>query len=59
MPNDLQVLERGIRNEKKKIMMDESVPQSIRENMREQLAKPLKFKANQVIDMDEPKEVEE
>lgn len=59
MPNDLQVLERGIRNQKKKIMMDESLPKNVRENMRDQLAQPLKFKANQVIDMDEPKEVEE
>jgi len=58
MPNDLQMLERGIRNQKKKLMMDESLPKGLRENMRDQLAKPLKYKSNQVIEMDETQEEE-
>lgn len=57
MPNDLRVLERGIRNQKKKLMMDESLPQNVREHMRDQLAQPLKYKESQVIEMEqEPSE---
>jgi hypothetical protein len=56
MPNDLQVLERGIRNQKKKLMLDESLPKNVRDHMRDQLAQPLKYKANQVIDMEESEE---
>lgn len=59
MPNDLQVLERGIRNQKKKLMMDESLPKNVRDHMRDQLAQPLKYKANQVIDMEESEGSEE
>ncbi|MDF9787820.1 hypothetical protein [Polynucleobacter sphagniphilus] len=59
MPNDLHVLERGVRNQKKKLMMDESLPKALRDNMREQLAKPYSYKQNQVIEMDEPQETEE
>lgn len=59
MPDDLHILERGIRNEKKKLMMDESLPKGLRESMRDQLAQPLKYKANQIIEMEEPTEAEE
>lgn len=59
MPNDLHALERGIRNQKKKLMMDESLPQSVRDTMRKELASPYSYKPNQVIEMDEPQETEE
>ena len=58
MPNDLYVLERGIRNYKKKLMMDESLPSSLREALRSQLAAPMKYAKTQVIEMEQPVEVD-
>ena len=53
MPSDLHVLERGIRNLKKKLSLDESQPAGLRQNMKDQLALPMKHKqADVVIDVD-------
>ena len=51
-PNDLTVLEHGVRNLKKQISLDKSQPESLRKEMQVQLAIPLKHKQVEVIDMD-------
>ena len=50
MPSDLNVLEHGLRNFKKRIASDSSQPESIRRDMKEQLAQPLKYKVVEVIE---------
>ncbi len=50
MPSDLNVLEHGLRNFKKRIASDPSQPESIRRDMKEQLAQPLKYKVVEVIE---------
>jgi hypothetical protein len=50
MPNDLTVLEHGVRNFKKKITMDPSQPESLRREMEKQLAAPMKHKKVEVIE---------
>lgn len=50
MPNDLTVLEHGVRNYKKKITMDPSQPESLRREMEKQLAAPMKYKKVEVIE---------
>ena len=52
MPNDLTVLEHGVRNFKKRISLDPSQPESLRREMEKQLAIPLKHKKTEVIEMD-------
>ena len=58
LPNDPYVLERGLRNFKRKLSMDESQPEGFRQEMVRQLAKPMKYKETAVIEMDMP-EVDE
>lgn len=50
LPNDLTVLEHGVRNLKKQISMDKSQSESLRNEMQVQLAVPLKHKQAEVID---------
>jgi hypothetical protein len=50
MPSDLNVLEHGLRNLKKRIASDPSQPESIRRDMKEQLAQPMKYKKVEVIE---------
>jgi hypothetical protein len=57
MPNDLMVLEYGVRNLKKKISLDASQPESLRREMEKQLAAPMKHKKTAVIEA-EVKEME-
>jgi hypothetical protein len=52
MPNDLKLLEKGVRNYKQQIMIDSSQPESIRRKMKEQLAQPLKYAKVEVIDVE-------
>lgn len=52
MPNDLTVLEHGVRNFKKRISLDPSQPESLRREMEKQLAIPMKHKKTEVIEMD-------
>ena len=52
MPNDLTVLEHGVRNFKKRISLDPSQPESLRREMEKQLAIPLKHKKTEVIEME-------
>ena len=52
LPNDLTVLEHGVRNLKKQISLDKSQPDSLRKEMQVQLAIPLKHKQVEVIEMD-------
>jgi hypothetical protein len=52
MPNDLTVLEYGVRNYKKKISLDPSQPESLRREMEKQLAAPMKHKKVEVIEAD-------
>jgi hypothetical protein len=52
LPNDLTVLEHGVRNLKKQISLDNSQPDSLRKEMQVQLAIPMKYKQNEVIEMD-------
>ena len=54
LPNDPYVLERGLRNFKRKLSMDESQPEGFRQEMVRQLAKPMKYKETAVIEMDMP-----
>jgi len=54
MPNDPYVLERGLRNFKRKLSMDESQPEGFRQEMVRQLAKPMKYRETAVIEMDTP-----
>jgi hypothetical protein len=50
MPSDLSVLEHGIRNYKKRITLDPSQPESLRKEMERQLAAPMKYKKQDVIE---------
>ena len=52
MPNDLHVLERGVRNFKKRLAMDSSQPKGLRDSMERQLAEPMKYKQVEVIEME-------
>jgi len=52
MPNNLNVLEHGIRNYKKRIANDPTQPESLRKEMQRQLGAPLKYQPVQVIDVD-------
>ena len=52
LPNDPYVLERGLRNFKRKLSMDESQPEGFRQEMLRQLAKPMKYKETAVLEMD-------
>jgi hypothetical protein len=52
MPNDLTVLEHGVRNFKRRISLDPSQPESLRREMEKQLAIPLKYKKTEVIEME-------
>ena len=52
MPSDLHTIERGVRNFKRKLSMDESQPLSLREAMQRQLKEPLKHQQVEVIEMD-------
>jgi hypothetical protein len=52
MPNNLNVLEHGIRNYKKRIANDSTQPESLRKEMQRQLGAPLKYQPVQVIDVD-------
>jgi hypothetical protein len=52
MPSNLYLLERGIRNYKRSISMDTTQPESLRKEMERQLAIPMKYKQNEVIEMD-------
>lgn len=51
-PSDLHILEAGIRNFKRKIAMDESLPEPLREKMKAQLKTPAKYARHAVIDVD-------
>ena len=50
MPQQLNVLEAGVRNFKKQIMSDSSQSDSMRRKMKEQLAEPLKYAKVEVIE---------
>jgi hypothetical protein len=50
MPQQLNILEAGVRNYKKQIMSDSSQSESIRRKMKEQLAEPLKYAQVEVIE---------
>ena len=53
MPSDLHVLERGIRNFKKQLLSDSSLPKGFHEALTKELALPMKHKrADVVIDVD-------
>jgi hypothetical protein len=53
LPSDLHVLERGIRNFKKQLLSDSSLPKGFHEALTKQLALPMKHKqADVVIDVD-------
>jgi hypothetical protein len=52
LPNDLTVLEHGVRNLKKQISLDPTQPESLRKEMQVQLAIPMKYKQTEVIEMD-------
>lgn len=52
MPNDLTVLEHGVRNFKRRISLDPSQPESLRREMEKQLAIPLKHKKTEIIEME-------
>jgi hypothetical protein len=52
MPSNLYLLERGIRNYKRSISMDTAQPESLRKEMERQLAIPMKYKQNEVIEME-------
>jgi len=47
------LLERGIRNYKRSIANDPTQPESVRKEMERQLLTPMKYKQNEVIEMDE------
>ena len=52
MPSNLYLLERGIRNYKRSISLDPTQPESLRKEMERQLAVPMKYKQNEVIEME-------
>ena len=52
MPSNLYLLERGIRNYKRRISQDPTQPESLRKEMERQLAVPMKYKQTEVIEMD-------
>jgi hypothetical protein len=49
-PSDLNVLEHGLRNYKRQLSMDESMPVGLRKEMQKQLALPAKHRPTAVID---------
>ena len=53
MPNNLYLLERGIRNYKRSIANDPTQPESVRKDMERQLTVPMKYKQTEVIEMDD------
>ncbi len=54
MPSDLHTLERGLRNFKKKLALDNSLSSGERKQLERELAAPLKYKPVDVIEMDMP-----
>ena len=52
MPSNLYLLERGIRNYKRSVSLDPTQPESLRKEMERQLLTPMKYKQNEVIEMD-------
>ena len=52
MPSNLYLLERGIRNYKRSVSLDPTQPESHRKEMERQLLTPMKYKQNEVIEMD-------
>lgn len=56
MPNDLYTLERGLRNYKMKLSQDESLSAKSRKQLERELAQPVKYKNQQVIEMDQSTE---
>ena len=54
MPSDLHTLERGLRNFKKKLALDNSLSAGERKQLERELAAPLKYKPVDVIEMDMP-----
>jgi hypothetical protein len=52
MPNNLYLLETGIRNYKRRIAQDPLQPESLRREMETQLAIPMKYKQMETIDME-------
>jgi hypothetical protein len=49
-PSDLYKLERGLRNFKRKLAMDPSMPEGLRKNLTAQLAMTMKYKPQDVIE---------
>ena len=56
MPNNLFLLESGIRNFKRRVADDPTQPESLRKDMERQLAIPMKYKQMEVIEMDDGEE---
>jgi len=52
MPSNLYLLEKGIRNYKRRISLDLQQPEGVRKEMERQLAIPMKYKQVEVIEMD-------
>ena len=52
MPSNLYLLEKGIRNYKRRIAQDPNQPEGVRKEMERQLAIPMKYKQVEVIEMD-------
>jgi hypothetical protein len=52
MPSNLYLLEKGIRNYKRRISLDPQQPEGVRKEMERQLAIPMKYKQVEVIEMD-------
>ncbi len=52
MPNNLYLLEKGIRNYKRRLSLDPSQPESLRKELERQLIVPMKYRQTDVIEMD-------
>ena len=52
MPNNLYLLEKGIRNYKRRLSLDPSQPESLRKELERQLTVPMKYRQIDVIEMD-------
>ena len=52
MPSNLYLLEKGIRNYKRRISLDPQQPEGVRKEMERQLAIPMKYKQTEVLEMD-------
>ena len=52
MPNNLYLLEKGIRNYKRRLALDTSQPESLRKELERQLTVPMKYRQTDVIEMD-------